>query len=207
MTLTKKITLALGIIAATGASQAQTATTGAAPVGVLGQRYAEVSFEMQEIDFVSPNLYSANLSANLPVTSSLDLTGSYSYGRIRGNVRGHSNTVGAIATAYTALNGVKPFASAGLGYQWTRFAGFDDDAGFWGVAVGVEIPVGAFAITPRIAYVDDFESGSSEQITYEVEGNYWFSSSSALFAKVGKTDVRDSRVDTWNYEVGFRVKF
>lgn len=209
MTLTKKITLALGLFAAAAASFAQTTTTGAAPVGVLGQRYTEVHFEMQEIDFVSPNLYSVGASVNLPVSSGLDLGASYSYGRIRGDVRGHSNTLAAAATAYTEWSGLKPFVGAALGYQWTRFAGFSDDGALWGVAVGAEIPVGAFAITPRLIYADDFESGanSSEQLTSEVEGNYWFSPNSAVFATLGYTDVIDTRVDSWNYRVGLRVKF
>ncbi len=209
MKLTKKILLAFGLAAAAGASYAQTAPTGAAPVGVLGQSFSELSFGVQDIDNLSPNFYSLGVGANVPVAPHVDLGASYNYGWIRGNVHGHQNTIGATATAYTALSGVKPFVMAGLGYQWSSYRGFRDNGSLWALGAGVEIPVGAITLTPRIVYNDDFEASaaSSQAATYEVEANYWVSRSTAVFGTVGRTDYLHSSTNSWNYQAGVRLKF
>lgn len=205
---TKKSILLLALAASVVASRAQTAT-GANPVGTLGHSYTELSFGAQDIRHVSPNFYDLNLSGNVPVAPNFDVGGGYSYGWIRGNAHGHSNTLNAYTTAYLTTQGARPFVSAGLGYQWTHFAGTKNDEGFWGAAIGVEIPAGLFSLTPRIAYVDDFHrsGNSSQQTTYEVEGNYWMSRQTAVFASLGKTDVHGNAFDSWNYRAGVRVKF
>lgn len=210
MTITPigKLILALGLAASAATSRAQM-TTGANPVGTLGHSYTEASFGVQDIQHITPDFLDLSLSGNVPVAPNFDLGGGYSYGWIRGAGRGHSNTLNTYATAYLTTRGARPFASAGLGYRWTRFAGTRNDEGFWSAAVGVEIPAGLFSITPRIAYVDDFHrrGNSSQQTTYEVEGNYWMSRQAAVFATVGQTDVHGSGFDSWNYRVGVRVKF
>jgi hypothetical protein len=208
MTLTKKILLALGAAAAAGAMHAQTMST-TTPVGVLGHNYTELSLGLQDIKDLSPHFYDASISGNVPVTPNLDLAAGYSYGWIRGSVRGHSNTLTTTATAYTLTGGVKPFVGVGLGYKWTHFAGFRDNQGLWGAAVGVEIPAGRVSITPRIVYADDFESSSnsSQETTYEVEGNYWVSAKTGVFASIGKTDVHHNGGEAWNYRLGVRMKF
>ena len=117
--------------------------------------------------------------------------------------------VNGSATAYTTFNGVKPFVTGGVGYQWSRASGFSNDQALWGGAVGVEIPVASFTLTPRIAYVDDFESPrmSSQQTSYEVEANYWISPRTSVFASVGYTDVNRTNIDSWDYSIGARFKF
>jgi hypothetical protein len=213
MTLTKKILLALGVAAAAGAMHAQMTST-TTPVGVLGHSYTELSLGLQDIKNLSPHFYDASIGGNVPVTPNLDLAAGYSYGWIRGSafgtsLRGHSNTVTTTATAYTLTGGVKPFVGVGLGYEWTHFAGFRDNHGLWGAAVGVEIPAGRVSITPRIVYADDFESSSSssQQTTYEVEGNYWVSAKTGVFASLGKTDVHHDSGESWNYRLGVRMKY
>jgi hypothetical protein len=211
MKLNKKITLALSVLVA-GVSYAQTTppanTNG---TGLLGHRYTELSVGLQDIKHFSDHGYSLGAAANNPVIPGvLDAGASYSYSWIRGAFRGHANTIGAYTTAYTVLNGVKPFAGAGLGYQWNSFGhGGVDDQALWGLTAGVEIPAGAFTITPRISYADDFEGSrnSSQAWTYQVEANYWFSATSAVFGSIGKTDVRRSPIDSWNYEIGLRARF
>ncbi len=209
MKLTQKITLALGLLAAAGTSIAQTASNS---TGLLGTRYVEYSFGGQDIAQLKPNLYSLGASVNAPlVPGAFDVGASYEYSWIRGSgLRGHSNSFGGYGTFYTALAGVKPFVGAGVGWQWSRTRGFGgDDQGVWGAAVGVEIPAGAFTLTPRIGYGDDFESSvnSSQQVTYGVDANYWVNAKTAVYGAVSFTDVRASSLESWNYEVGVRLKF
>lgn len=209
MKTTNKITLALGLLTA-AASNAQTTTT-TAPGGVLGQQYTEVSFGLGDVKHISTHGYSLNASANTPlIPGKLDAGGTYSYSWIGGPFRGHANTVGGYATAYAPLQGVKPFLGAALGYQWTsaRFNGGEEQA-LWGATAGLEIPMGVITLTPRINYADDFEGSrtSSQAWTIAVEANYWVNKTTAIFASIGKTDVRHSRFDSRNYEVGLRARF
>lgn len=208
MTLTQKITLALGLLAA-GTSFAQTTASNN---GLLGQRYAEASFGVQDIKFISTNAYGLGVGVNTPVIAgSFDVGANYDYDQIRGSgIRSHANTFSGYGTYYTTVNGVKPFVGAGVGWQWSSMRGFgSDDQGLWGAAVGVEIPAGAVTLTPRIAYGDDFEGSknSSQQFSYGVDANYWVNAKTAVFGAVSFTDVRSSPVESWNYRVGLRVKF
>jgi hypothetical protein len=205
MKLTKTINLALGLLAAVSVSKAQTP----APVGLLGTQYTELSFGLTDIKHFSDNGYDVGAAANTPlIPGKLDGGATYSYSWIRGPFKGHANTIGGYSTAYTVLNGVKPFVGAGLGYQWTNF-GVSDDQALWGGTAGVEIPAGAVTITPRVNYADDFKNSreSSQAWTFQVEANYWFNKTSAVFGSVGKTDLRRSSLDSWNYVVGLRGRF
>ena len=128
---------------------------------------------------------------------------------MRGAFSGHANTIGAYATAYTALHGVKPFVSSALGYQWISSRFGSDEATLWGLSTGVEIPVGVATITPRISYADDFENSraSSQQWTFAVEANYWFNKRSSVFGSIGRSEILHSSLASWNYEIGLRSRF
>lgn len=211
MNTTKTIALSLlAIVSSALSTQAQTTAAAAAtPSGVLGQRFSEVSFGASNIKGISRDLYDLSLNGNVPVAANLDLGLSYSYSWIGGAFKGHANTLGATATTFTSLNGVKPFVGVGLGYQWESFPfGSGNNAGIWGVGFGVEIPAGAFSITPNISYADDFRSSgnSSQQYTYGVDANYWLNQSSAISAGVSFTDARGN-AEAWNYRIGYRWKF
>jgi hypothetical protein len=211
MKLTNKLIVALGLLAA-GVSEAQTTGAGSADLGLLGHRYTELNVGLQDIKHLSDHGYIVGASANNAlIPGVLDAGASYSYSWIRGPFRGHANTIGGYATAYAPFNGVKPFAGAGLGYQWSSFGfGADDDQALWGLTAGVEIPAGpGLTITPRVNYADDFESSrnSSQVWTYQVELNYWYNARSAVFGSIGKSDVRRTSFDSWNYELGLRARF
>lgn len=207
MNLTKKITLSLGLLAAS-VSYAQTPV--ATSTGLLGQQYTELSLGVQDIRHVHENGYSLNVGANTPlIPGKLDGGASYSYSWIRGPFKGHANTIGGYTNAYLPLNGVKPFVGAALGYQWTSSRAGGDDQAIWGLATGVEIPAGLVTITPRISYADDFKGTreSSQAWTYDVEANHWFSKTHSVFASIGKTDNQHSKYDSWNFVVGLRGRF
>lgn len=208
--LTKKITLALGVIAATAASYAQQpAASTTTPIGILGRQYTELSFGVQDIKHLSPDAYSLGVAGNVPVAANIDLGAAYTYGWIRGGLNAHGNTLSTSATLHTTYSGMKPFAALALGYQWAHGAGFKDDYGVWGGAIGVEIPVGACTVTPSVAYADDFLGSrkSSQEIIGNVEANHWFSQTTAGFVGVGYGDTQRSGADSWNYSVGLRLKF
>ena len=209
MKTTKKITLALGLLLA-GAGFAQTTATRSGN-GLLGQRYAEFGVGLQDLKFISDHAYSFGATANTPLApSGLDAGIGYSHAWVDGQIDGHANTFGGYLTAYVPLHDVKPFLSAGVGWEWTRFRRFgDDDQGLWNLAAGVEIPLGAITLTPRVSYADDFEGrfSSDQQWTYEVEGNCWINAKTAVFGSVGKTDVVRSPAEAWNYRLGVRVRF
>ncbi|MDD2764061.1 MAG: outer membrane beta-barrel protein [Opitutaceae bacterium] len=209
MNLTKKITLALAVLAACSAGFAQSSAATGIPVGTLGQRYADFNLGIQDIRHLTDNAYGLGLSANVPVTPHLDLGAGYSYGWLRGAVPAHSNTLTTMATAYTTFNEVRPFAEIGLGYQWVHALGMSDNSGIWAAALGVEIPAGLVSIKPSIVYNDDFRtsSRSAQDVTYGVEVNHWYSKSLAVYAGVGYTDVQNSNLDSWNYSIGLRMRF
>ena len=211
MNLTKKTIITLGLLAALGVSHAQTQPVSTTN-GLLGQRFADVSFGVQDVNLIGNNAYAVSGAFNLPLLPSLlDLGGSYSYQWLRsGGTRLTANTLAGTATFYAPLGNVKPFATGILGYQWSRAGAFgSEDRGVWGVAVGAEIPVGALTLTPKVIYSDDFESSAngSQDYTYALEGNYWVTPDAAVYATVGYTEVRHTPIEAWTYTAGIRFKF
>lgn len=209
MNLIKKTTLALTLLAAAGTSFAQTATKSSN--GLLGQRYAEFSYSLADLDSVSTNGHGLALKLNAPVVPALlDVGAGYEYDWIGGRARGHANTFTGTGTAYVPLQSAKVFFAATLGYQWTSLPfNLGDHDAFWNAAVGFEIPVGALTVTPRIVYGEDFNGkvGNNDTWTYEVEGNYWFSAKTGAFASAAFEDIHRSSIDIWIYKVGLRFRF
>jgi hypothetical protein len=145
---------------------------------------------------------------------------------------------GANLTAYTNYQGVKPFAEVAVGYSWAKdklsFGGTPvsddrDDTGLWGLGVGVEIPLGAVTVTPRITYQDDFEggapgitnpaasgTGSTVAISrggrggafgYSTEAHMWFTRAVGGFAEVTYSDPTGGGTQSWTYALGARLRF
>ena len=205
MNLTRNITLALGLMVGS-VSFAQTTTANGIGLGLLGHRYTELILGLQDINDVSDAGFIAGASANNPlVPGMLDAGATFTYNYVPGPDDGHANTLSGYAIAYAPLKGFKPFAGARLGYQWTSF-GSGDEQGLWGFIVGAEIPARHVTITPKVTYSDGFEN-SREVWTYQVEANYWFNETGAVFGSIGRTDIRGSSFDSWNYQAGMRARF
>lgn len=209
MNLIKKTTLALALLAAAGTSFAQTAAANSN--GLLGARYTEFSYGLHDVDSAPDYGHGLTAKVNAPVIPALlDVGGLYSYEWVRGVVHGHANSLAAYANAYVPLDGAKPFVGATLGYSWVSLPRpLNDDDGFWNVAFGVEIPLGAFTFTPKITYADDFNGrvGDTNVWIYEVEGHYWFSPKAGAFASVSLQDEHRDPINVWVYRVGLRLRF
>lgn len=179
--------------------------------GVLGQRYADVSFGAQDFHGFSDNAYGLGVGASLPFNESLDVGFGYGYNWLDSNAELRSQTLSTSATAYTHYKGVKPFVGAALGYQWTKtkFSTFSvkNHDWVWGLGVGVEVPVGVVTLTPSIGYADTFDGGGNGYYTTGIEANHWFTKTVAGYADVSFSDVRGSGGESWLYSIGVRVKF
>jgi hypothetical protein len=215
MNITTKLTLMLATAAAACVVHADVPAASDSSAGTLGQRYGEVSFTDQDINHISNDAYDLGLGVNYPVVEHLDLGANYTYGWLDNKSTDiNSNIVQANATAYLTYAGVKPFASLGLGYEWDKTSSHShaNHTGYtiWNAAVGVEIPVKpAVAITPFIAYQDDFrdKTTSAQAFDYGAEINYWFYKDWSAFADVAYQNVQHSKFDSWDWTIGLRQKF
>lgn len=201
--------LALAVLTV-GTLKAQTSASAPPPVGVLGQQYAELNFGFDDIKHTDHDANSFSLTGNRAIMPNVDGRLTYSYAWLDHAPHVHDNTLAASAVTFMKLDSMRPFAAATLGWSWDSLPfGASDDYGIWGLAVGAEIPLGNFAITPRIDYNDDFESSarSGQEFSYGVEGNYWLNRSTAVYARVAWVDVRQSDFDRWSYNLGVRLKF
>lgn len=198
--------LVIAALAAIGTAQTP---ASAATSGLLGQKYLETDFTLQDIQHVSPDVYNVGLAVNLPVNAYLDVGAAYSYGWLSRSISAHTNTLGATATGYFSFAGMKPFLSAGLGEQWVHTQFGSSDFGVWGVGTGVEIPSKVFTVTPSISYTDDLQRStlSSQQFTFGVELSRWVTKTTSAYAAVSYSDISHINYDAWNYSVGLRVKF
>ncbi|MEO5961048.1 MAG: hypothetical protein ABIZ49_14200 [Opitutaceae bacterium] len=192
-------------------------------VGVLGQSYADLHYSW--VNFrggdVDANGFIAGFEGNTPVARGVDVGLGYNYYRENNHrdpfngspfdVRFHQ--VATHATFFSPMRGMKPFVTGLLGYQWARgdlqsFRTFGHEW-IWGASVGAEIPLGAFALTPRISYTDTMHSNSVGSWHYGAEAHHWFTEKVGGYLDATFHEPRGSRggPDRWTYTAGFRVRF
>ena len=176
----KALPVAIAFLTLAGiGARAQSATTTTTS-GVLGHRFAEIGVGAVDPTGSSDLGFGSDLAVNLPLRAGIDLGFGYSYSRMNGDLfdgliseRARQHTLYSTATFYTTYRGMKPFASAALGYEWSRsklsFGGTTvadprDDEAVWGLSAGVEIPLGAVTLTPTVSYQDNFKSNSGDLI-------------------------------------------
>ncbi len=210
-----------GQTTATYPTASPTASTRDNP-GVLGRSFTD--FRYTWVDFreanADPEGYMLGVAANAPISRGLDLGLGYNYYRENGHrnplttssfdVRSHQ-----LSSALTLHGGgpwFKPFARVALGYQWTKgdlqsFRTFDHDWA-WGATVGAEIPLGTFALTPRISYSDTFNGDYDGTWHYGAELHHWFNEKTGAFIDVAFHEPRRNIVpNSWTYTAGLRVRF
>jgi len=191
--------------------------------GVIGKRYAEAGFEVQDLQHTSHNAYGTGISANIPLIQGIDVGGSYQYSWYKPDPEDETiHDINAYATFYKKLDdGVKPFVSASLGYSWFKEKladgwlfnngsnSYSIDTATWAMAVGAEFPFKWFAVTPTISYRDDFKRSreSSQSLDYGVEASAWITSRIGASLSVSYVSWQHSSDYTWIYGTGVRVRF
>lgn len=229
--MTTKNKLALGLAALLLAVTAQAQSTGASPVsgislrdnpGTLGHRFADLNYSWVDFreDGTDADGYIAGIGASTPLTPSLDVGFGYSYYRENNHrnpftgtpfdVRAHQ--LATSATLYGANRGFKPFVSGSLGYQWSRgdiqSLRVDDHEWIWGASVGAEIPLGTFALTPRISYSDTFRYGSGDgSWHYGAEAHHWFNERMGGYLDATFHEPNRVGANAWTYTAGLRFRF
>jgi hypothetical protein len=191
--------------------------------GALGHSYFDFNYTWVDFDEnnASPRGYVAGLSANMPLHRGLDVGLGYNYLRENNHrnpfnnspfdVRAHQVTTNA--TLWGTNVGVKPFVTGAVGYKWSQgdlqsFRTYDDTF-VWAASAGAEIPLGTFALTPRVAYSDDFHSGHRDGIWhYGAQAHHWFSEKLGGYLDVAWHNPRERLApENWTYTAGLRMRF
>lgn len=192
--------------------------------GLLGRSYLDFNYSWVDFneDIGRPRGFIAGLSANTAVSRGLDVGLGYSYFRENNHrnpftgtdfdVRSHQLATAATFFGNYMGSGVKPFISGAIGYQWSRgdLQSFriDDDDWAWGASAGAEVPLGRFALTPRISYSDDFHGNTKGMWSYGGELHHWFSEKMGGYADVTFHEPRETFApDYWTYTAGLRFRF
>ncbi len=225
------VVLAAAALLLAAPSHAQTTPWSGAPrpsirdnPGTLGQTYADLNYSW--VDYhrdagVDADGFIAGLGANSPITSGLDLGLGYNYYRENHHRNPFNNStydaryhgLGSGLTWYAPTGRMKPFLSGGLGYQWSRgdlqsLRTYDHEW-TWNAGGGVQLALGTFSLTPRLAYSDTWRSGSIGQWHYGAEAHHWFSEQVGGYVDATFHDPRHSVAgpEYWTYTAGLRLRF
>jgi hypothetical protein len=223
--------VAVASVALAGTALAQTVPSSGVSVrenpGVLGRSYTDLHFGYENYNHSGGDAYNAGISGNAPVTKNLDVGLGYDYywennnpGPIAGtSYDAHYHQLATNANYYIPMNGVKPFIGAAIGYQWARadfsspFSSsrpvrFSEDEWVWAGTAGVEIPMGTWAITPRISYSDTMSSNSYGAWHYGAEAHHWFTEKVGGYLDATFHDPRHGAgPESWTYTAGMRLRF
>jgi hypothetical protein len=186
---------------------AQTTASDRGLNGVLGRGFAEIQYQRFDLPRPASDIHDLSFGGRGPLLPNLDLGGSCSHRWAPGGNRYRATTLRASATGYTAIAGVKPFGTAGLGYQWLKVTGAKNNDLVWSAGAGIEVPLGRVALTPKVTYLDDFRPGprSSQELRTEVEANWWATESAGIYATFGRSDVFRGGSNSWFWGAGLRL--
>jgi hypothetical protein len=191
--------------------------------GVIGKRYVDAGFGVQDPQEYSDVAETYGLSMNVPVTRNLDAGVSYSYSTLNytpyGALPGQSlnvksNSLGAYATFYNTIEkGIKPFLTANLGTTASSrvFMGTDHGTNYqwWGFSAGAEFPAKYVSLIASLSYDDDFKRSefSNQAWTVKTEVNTWITTRIGVYVGIAYIDPMHNFVNSWNYTIGARIHF
>ena len=196
--------------------------------GTLGQRLVEVSAGLGSYDNQSRPEYHGSLAVQLPILQHVDIGAGYGYADLRQELYGgvfafrtEAQSAGISTTLHGAYGGLRPFLSGSAFRQWTKqtvsYAGiaipgdFDRTDDYWSAAIGTEISIRRFCLTPLLEYTDRFrrdwwESPKTGMYLYAIEGHVWLSRHVGVFGRVSYLDYQGG-TSARSYTAGTRLKF
>ncbi len=191
--------------------------------GVLGQGFTDLNYSW--VDYhrdrgLDADGYIAGLSGNAPIARGIDVGLGYNYFRENNHRNPFTGSpydaryhqVATEATFFAPASGVKPFVTGGVGYQWSRgdlqsLRTYDHEW-TWAASGGVEMPMGLFALTPRITYSDTMRGGSTGAWHYGAQVHHWFTEKVGGYVDATFHDpLRNSGPESWTYTAGVRLRF
>lgn len=204
--------LALGAAASASAQSANVAVPDTADAttagGLLGSRYTQIEYNYTDLNGTGPNhAHGFGLTYNQSLTSNLDLSVAYDWARAKyfgARATGQVAEVGA--TAYTTVQWGRPFATAAIGWDWTKVASIRDDSFQYRVGVGMEfLPAPRLSVTPFANFIRATGYDANEY-EYGVSATYRVTNSWSITAR-GQYESVESGSDSSEYSLGVNYHF
>lgn len=160
--------------------------------GLLGQKYATLSYSYHDLDNSPVHADSFEFAFNQPLKAGLDAVLTYDWtqtGRFAGHRLNTQSVTAGLRAFSNAFAWGKPYVEADAGYAWQRGFGGHDNSLLWVVAAGVELQVApAVTVTPSLQYADAPDLAGRGAWTYGVKANYWVDSQWAVTAGLARDD-------------------
>jgi hypothetical protein len=197
-----------GLVAASRAAD-PTLTAPVAPadsLGLLGQTYAGLTYSYLKLDSSPVNAASYGFEYNQPLNPGFDAVFNYDWtqsGAIAGD-RARGQSLDAALRAFSAsYSWGKPYLEAGVGYDWTKFAGVKDHSFAWIAGAGVEFQATtALTVTPFVRFIKTNGFADHNTADYGVKANYWITRQWAVTGAISRNDSQDM-----TYKLGVNVRF
>jgi hypothetical protein len=202
--------------------------------GIIGKRYADAGFSVESVRHTAHSIGGASLAANLPVTKHIDISGGYDYMWLNvpaygwsynngsgssvqriDDIKYHNHRASGSITFYNVIeDGVKPFVSVGLDRSWADSSGpwgnfAAETRNGWNVVAGAEFPCKWVAVTPQIAYQDDFKASSIsyQSWSFGLEVSAWVTSRIGVYVNTSFNNILHTSDDNWVTGAGVRCRF
>ncbi|MBI2813769.1 MAG: hypothetical protein HYX71_05760 [Opitutae bacterium] len=198
----------LGLAALARADTPPSAPAPAAPArsGLLGERYATLSYSYAHLADSPVNADSYRFAFNEPLNPGFDAVFAYDWSQTRlfaGSRLNVQSLTGGVRAFSNNFAWGKPYVEAGLGYAWQRGFGGQDRSILWGVAAGAELQVArAVTVTPFVEYADAPDLAGSGAWTYGVKANYWVDGQWAVTAGLDRDDDQNT-----SFTIGTNFRF
>lgn len=172
---------------------------------LLGLSHATLTYSYINLDGTSVHADDYTFEVNQPLLANLDAVFAYDYAQtgVFAGSRLKTQTLSAALRAFsTNYSWGKPYAEAGVGYAWNRFAGASDNSFVWALGVGAELRVSSRAtVTPYVQYVDAPDLPGNGVVNFGAKGSYWIDTSWAVTAGF---EVDDDKNSTFTFGTNFR---
>ncbi len=174
--------------------------------GLLGQTYAGLSYSFINLHHSPVNADSFGFEYNQPLNPGFDAVFNYDWTQsgVMAGDRAREQALSAALRAFsTNYSWGKPYVDAGLGYDWTKFAGVKDHSLAWIGEAGVEFQVApAVSVTPYVRYSLTRGFDQQDNVNYGVKANYWVTKQLAVTVGLDRNNNHDM-----TYRLGANFRF